>query len=291
MDADTRHQLRQNELAEALRKLVAFSDRRTTAWIVVILVIALAYAGYKLWGWRQEVRMIAVAQALTQINATDASMGDAPLAQLRQLIGENRQPGLVALARLKLAEGLEARGKDVDGAAKLPEAEAQYHEIIGMSAALPTVKAPALYRMGIICESKRDFEQARELYTTLSRDPSYKGSPFVGLAETRVQRLDELAVPVVFEPGMNPAPPPLPATQPAQPTLRPIKLIDQTGQAPPLPISRKPTQEIPAAEGPPAPTAPEPVEEGPPAPTAPEPGEGETPAQEPPAEPTEPEQP
>jgi hypothetical protein len=291
MDADTRHQLKQNELAEALRKLVAFSDRRTTAWIVVILVIALAYCVYKFWGWRQEVQLIEVAQALTKVNAADASMGDAPLAQLRQLIGENRQPGLVALARLKLAGGLEARGKDADGAAKLAEAEAQYREIIGMSDALLAVKAPALYRLGIICESKRDFEQARELYTTLSRNPSYQGSPFVGLAETRVERLDELAVPVVFEPGMNPAPPPEPAAPPAQPTMRPVTITDQTGQAPPLPVSRKPTPEIPAAEGPPAPTAPEPVAEGPPAPTAPEPSEGETPAEAPPAQPTEPEQP
>jgi predicted negative regulator of RcsB-dependent stress response len=291
MDADTRHQLKQNELAEALRNLVAFSDKRTTAWIVVLLVIALAYAGYKLWGWRQEVHLVQAAQALTKINATDASLGDAPLAQLRQLIGENRRSRLVPLARLKLAEGLDARAGEADGAAKLAEAETQYRDIINMPKALPAIKAPALYRLGIICETKRDFEQARQLYTTLSHDPSYKGSPFAGLAETRIARLDELAVPVVFEPGMNPAPPPLPTTQPARPVMRPVQITDQANQMPPLTVSHQPTPGMPAAEGPPAPSAPEPAEEGPPAPTAPEPSEGETPAEQPAAEPTEPEQP
>jgi len=288
MDADTRHQLKQNEFAEALRKLVAFSDRRTTAWIIVILVIALAYAGYKLWGWRQEVRLIEVGRSLTQISAGDASMGDAPLAQLRQLISENNQPGLLALARLKLAAGLEARAGDADGPAKLAEAEAEYSAILGMPAAPQAVRASATYRLGIISESKRDFERARELYTKLKQDPSFEGSPFVGLAEARLDQLDTLAVPIVFTPGMNPAPPPQPTMQPA---MRPITVTDQTGQAVPPPLNRQSTAAQPGEAGPPAPQGSEPAGEAPPAPVTPEASEGEATGEEPAAKPTEPEQP
>lgn len=271
MDADTRHQLKQNEFAEALSKLVDFSDKRTTAWIVVILVVALGYAGYKFWGWHQRTHMIQSAQALTLIDASDASMGDAPLAELRQLIADNSEPGLVSLARLQLAEGLEARGKGPDGAAKLAEAETQYKTILGIPNAPHSVKAAALYRLGIFHETKRDFEQAREMYTTLGRNLSYQGSPFTGLAETRLEQLDELAVPVVFKPGIKP----LPTTQPAaQPALKPI--IREVPRKLPLPISRKPAAE----------EAPTPVK-----PTKPEPANEEPPAEEPSTEPEQPEQP
>ena len=277
MDADTRHQLKQNELAEALSKLVDFSDKRTTGWLVAILVVALGYAGYKFWGWRQQARLVEAHQTLAQINSLDASMGDAPLEQLRQLIAQNSQPGLVALARLKLSEGLETRGQGADGVTRLAEAEAEYNTILNMPDAPCAAKAPALYRLGIICESKRDFEQAREAYTTLSRDPSYQGSPFVTVAEARLERLDDLAVPVVFEPGMSPVPIPEPVPEPTtQPVLRPIRITDESGQSLPLPVSQRPTPQ-PSSE-----------EQSPP---PPEPDEEEAPDEAPAAEPTEPEQP
>jgi hypothetical protein len=279
MDADTRHQLKQNELAEALSKLVSFSDKRTLAWLVVILVVALAYAGYKLWSWRQHTHLIDAQQTLAQINAIDTSLGEAPLEQLRRLIADSSQPGLLALARLRLAEGLEARGKLADGSAKLAEAEAEYNSLLRMPGAPGTIKAAALYRLGIICENKRDFAGAREMYTTLSRNPSYRGSPFVTVAEARLKQLDELAVPVAFEPGMNPAPPPAPVpASTTQPMLRPVPIIDQSGESLPLPISRAPTSQPHSAAEPAPPPAPGPDQE-------------EAPADQPAAEPTEPEQP
>ncbi len=281
MDADTRHQLKQNELAEFLGKIVDFSDKRTTGWIIAILAIALAYAGYKFWNWHQESQRIQAAQSLTQIPAGDASLGDAPLAQLRQLISENHGPGLVALAQLKLAGGLEARGKGAEGVAKLAEAETQYKNILNLSGAPDTLKAPALYRLGILYETKRDFAQAREMYETLTNEPRYVGSPFVTLATTRIEQLDDLAVPVVFVPGNKPLPetPPAPPT-PTTPTIRRVDPGNLRGGQ--LPVVRKPDE---AAEKP----AQEPEQAEQPAPTEPE---TEAPTEDPPAtEPDEPEQP
>lgn len=266
MDADTRHQLKQNELAEALGKLVDFSDKRTLGWLVAIVVVAVGWGGYRLWNWQRQASLIAAQQTLGEINAIDASMGEAPLTQLRQLIAENSQPGLVALARLKLAEGLQERAEGGDQTAKLAEAEAEYHAILNMPNAPAATRAPALYRLGIIGEDKRDFAQAREMYTTLSGDPAYAGSPLVAVAEDRLEQFDELAVPVVFKPGLNPNPTPEPTTAPTKRReMKPVKITEAPGRQ--LPV------EIPTAERPPQ-------QEQSPAPATPEPDKQETPAEE-----------
>ncbi|MFQ5805953.1 MAG: hypothetical protein ACE5I3_05840 [Phycisphaerae bacterium] len=277
MDADTRHQLKQNELAQALRQLWDLSDRRTTAWLGVILVIALAYAGYKLWGWRQRVQLIDAHRALTSVNAADASLGDAPLARLRQLIADNSEPGLVAVARLQLARGLEARGQGADGAAKLADAETQYTAILDMPDAPNIIKAPAMYRLGMLHETRRDFAQARDIYTMLSQDQRFKGSPFMDLAARRLDQLDDLAVPIQFEPGFKPLATTQPASQPAI-ILKPVDAIGDTLEGPPAPGGRKPIIRKLTGETPPAAT------------TRPAGGK-ETPPEAPPTKPSEPQQP
>jgi len=259
MDADTRHQLKQNELAQALRQLWDFSDRRTVAWLGVIVVIALAYAGYKIWGWRQQGQLITAQQTLASVNAVDASLGDAPLAQLRQLIANNTEPGLVAISRLQLAQGLEARTQGAHGPAKLSEAETEYKAVLDVAAAPNHIKAAAAYRLGILYETKRDFAKAREAYTMLSEEQRFKGSPFMELAAMRLQQLDELAIPVQFEPGVKPL-----AT--AQPSiiLKPADAIEDVPEGPPAPTHPEPASEQPAGEAPPTPTNRQPAGEAPP---------------------------
>ena len=217
MDADTRHQLKQNELAEALARIRDFSDRRTLTWLGVILLIALAYAGYKYWRWRQEAQMVSAFEALASVNAVDTSRGDAPLAQLRQLITDSSDPGLVSLSRLQLARGLESRGRTAEGAAKLAEAEAEYRAILATPEAPNLVKAAAVYRLGIMYETRRDFAKARESHTMLTADQRFAGSPFVDLAAARLELLDKLAVSIKFEPGFKPLPPAEPTSQAALP--------------------------------------------------------------------------
>lgn len=273
MDADTRHQLKQNELAEALRNLLDFRDKRTIAWLVVILAIALGYGGYKFWGWWQQVHLIQSYQTLTTVNATDASLGDAPLAKLRQLIADNTQPGLVAISRLQLAQGLEARGQGADGAAKLTTAETQYQAILQMPDAPNHIQAAATYRLGILYETMQEFGKAREAYTALSESQRFKGSPFTDLAVARLDPLDDRAVPVKFEPGVKP----LATTQPTtQPTMMPI--------FPPPELSDR-IRVLPKPASPPAATPPPPATT-----TQPATDDGATGAA-PPTEPSEPQQP
>jgi predicted negative regulator of RcsB-dependent stress response len=252
MDADTRHQLKQNEFAQALRQLWDFSDRRTLAWLIVIIVIALGYAGYKVWGWRRGAEVIGAYQTLMGVNATDASLGDAPLAQLRQLITSNSQPGLVAISRLQLARGLEARGEGFDNAPEVTEAESQYKAILGMADAPDSLKAAATFRLGLLYETKRDFAKARETYVSLSGNPAYRGSPFTDLATMRLDQLKDLAVPIKFEPGVKPLATTQPATQPATIPKATDAVGDQS-EGPPAPTDLQPRIEEPTDEGSPAP--------------------------------------
>jgi hypothetical protein len=210
MDADKRHQLRQNELAEALGRLRDFTDRRTVVWGLVILAIALGYGGYKLWKYRESRNVIASYRTLNSLNAHDVSLGEAPLTQLRQLVANSRQPALIALARLQLAQGLEARAEQADDPTRLAEAQSQYQTIVDMPDVPPHIRAAAMYRLGVLHETQRDFAQARQTYESLSRDARYEGSPFQELAVTRLEHLDDWAVPIAFRSGSKP----LPTTQP-----------------------------------------------------------------------------
>jgi predicted negative regulator of RcsB-dependent stress response len=253
MDADTRHQLKQNEFAQALRQLVDFSDRRTLAWLIVIIAVALGYGGYKFWGWRQQAAVIGAFQTLRNVNATDAGLGDAPLAQLRQLIAGNTQPALVAFSRLQLARGLEARGRDAADAPELRDAETQYKAVLDTAGAPNHVKAAAAYRLGLLYETMREFAKAREAYSSLGNNPLYRGSPFIDLAARRLDQLDELAVPVKFEPGVKPLATTQPASQPAV-IPRPGDDAGEEFMGPPVGPIRTPASVTPTGRRSPPPT-------------------------------------
>ena len=247
MDADTRHQLKQNEFAEFLGKILDLNDKRTIAWLVVILVIALGYAGYNFWNWRQNVNLSESYQKLNAIDASDPTMGDGPLNELRQLIAGTSQPGLVAMARLQLARGLEVRGLEPGNEAKLDEAAKEYTTLVNMNRAPNSLKAAAVYRLGTVKESQRDMDAARGFYKQLSEEARFVGSPFVALADSRLSLLDQLSDPVVFTPGARP----LAVTEPPADnmTIAPVEPQPNPGM---LPIAKKPKPQTPPAESTPA---------------------------------------
>jgi len=268
MDADTRHQLKQNEFAEALSHLRDFSDKRTLAWIAVIVVIALGYAGYRYLAWQHERELTDAFQTLANARpaVADPAQGDAALSRIRQFITENKDPELVAWSRLELGVALVARAEGEDAATKLDQAEQEFQAVLRMPVDAMIFKAPAMYRLGSLYETRREFDQAREMYTKLVNDTELAGSPFIELANARLGKLDELSTPVTFQPGVKPLPPPAsePASAPASgPTVRRI----------PSPFQPPPAAAVPA-------TQPAPAEEP-----------AETPTAEPPRESDEPQQP
>jgi tetratricopeptide (TPR) repeat protein len=262
MDADTRHQLKQNELAQALGKIRTLGDRQLIGWIAVLVVIAASYAGYRMYtgakvaaldgGWAQ------LANAGSVFNPLDPSDSDA---QLRAIIADQSHPTLLSSARLTLAQTL-VRAALNDTQRReilLEEAESLLRQIIDDPAAPGSLAAAATYAIGSVYESLGQFEQAKTSYADLADNARFAGSPFVSIAAERRDSVDELAkTKVVFEPG-DPPPPPkpvvplgpeLPFGPPAEPTTQASQPTSaDTGGAAPATHSQ-PTDPPPPAEQP-----------------------------------------
>ncbi len=223
MDADTRHQLKQNELAEALGKMRDLTNRETLMWIALIVLVILVYAAYRYRAYAQVSAEAAACQQLRNLTSqvADPAMGDAPLAQLRDLIANVAGSPLEGLARLQLGEGLEARAKHDGGDELFKEAAQQYEAVVKLAAAPASVRAAAAYRLGLVYESLRKFDEARSAYESVKRNPAYAGTPYPDMAAGRLEQLDDFARPVKFLPGVKPLPTTQPTTQAtSQPSIQ-----------------------------------------------------------------------
>jgi predicted negative regulator of RcsB-dependent stress response len=247
MDADKRHELKQNELAQALARLRSFgSETQTRYWLLAAVVIVVAVAGYFAWGNMRKTRAATRWMELATASSTLGTDTDAGLEQLHGLIASTSDPVLAADARIRVAAVLRDEA-DAD-----PEKYEQCHTaaIAELRPAIddPKVPAPlvatATYALAISLESLRKFDEAAAAYQTLVNKPRFAGSPLVGLAASRLSSLAELRIPVWFEPGMPP-PPPRPESRPT--TAPPPPPPTSAAGAPPLaPATTKPA-DVPAA--------------------------------------------
>ncbi len=216
MDAETRHRLQQNELAEALQtaSTIGFTDRRFLLPALAIVAIALGYLGYK---WMGAQRDKALRQAWNDL-ATTQILGvpdlSSSIAALRNLINANDNPAYAATARIRLAKALRMLGDRTGDASVYEEAAGLLNGVVERSDTPAGLQATALYVLAEVFESQRDVEQARATYTRLMDEPRYLGSPFQLLARQRVDTLADVSNVVRFEPGNRPLES-MPATQAA----------------------------------------------------------------------------
>lgn len=236
MDAEQRHELKTNELANLLLKLKDWSDKYLNSVLTIIAVAALAWAGYRFWSWRQENAVHAAWAEVSRANIRDLTAGDAPLDQLRRVAKDAPDSTVAAIARIRLAAGLMQRADEAGGEVRLSEAATELRTVIG-SAVSDSLKAAALFKLGSVSEGQRDLKAAREAYQQLVSTPQYDSLPFKTMAEDRLKTLDDLAVRVEFLPGAAPLPvPPAPASAPATaPTTQQGQMIKIEG-----PISEHP---------------------------------------------------
>jgi len=222
MDADTRHSLKQNELAEALSR-IDFHDKRLLTWLGVILLVAVVYSGVKLWGWQSRRAADADWDALADIAPAAVNLGDAPLDQLRRLADASSGPTVEAISRLRLVRGLWARAHGAPGE-WTNEAMRELEAVRNAGDVPAALRATALYMIGKVHETRREFDAAAKCYQELQTSAEFAGSPFVELADMRAENLARLREPVPFQAGIAPlvlpeAPPPTtaPASAPAAP--------------------------------------------------------------------------
>jgi tetratricopeptide (TPR) repeat protein len=201
MDADTRHSLRQNELAEALARLKEFNDRRALFLLVVVAAGVLLYAGYRLRQWQNRQHLASGWWTLVTRVDTQNPAQDEPIDRLRELLNTHEQPGLEAASRLRL--GATLRRKALLTGDK--QALGQAIEVLDASVEDPATprefRAAALYVLALAHEDRREFDEARPLYERLADSDGFAGSAFQDLAAERLESMEEYEEAVAFEPG------------------------------------------------------------------------------------------
>ncbi|MGD8454539.1 MAG: hypothetical protein PVJ57_22220 [Phycisphaerae bacterium] len=260
MDADTRHQLKTNELGEALSKLRSFSsDRQTRLWLLVIVLVLAAWGAYRYWNY---ARVASVTQAwydLEQINRKRAAGESAAstMAELKTLIDGTSNPAVRTTARIRLAATLHQQAEENPDEYDeyIKQAVAALEPVLSDTEAPPALVAAAMFALATDHESLRQYDEAQTLYEKLRDDERFVGSPFYEAADMRLETLDELRQRVTFLPGSAPppAPPPPPASQPEQP---PISVMPANAAMPlepiPEPVAKKPEENATGETQPPA---------------------------------------
>ena len=269
MDADTRHQLKQNELAEALARLRHLDDRRIRMGLLALgAVLVLVLAVYVWRASSARAREREWDQLYQNTIALLTSAGDEQLdslqAQMRALIDSASTPNLGASARVQLAVSYinEGLADPAQRPKAFEEAVALLQPLVNDQAVAPLFRAPALYALANAYESLGQFDKSKELHRQLVETADYDGSIYKQGAERLMQDANDLTTPIAFAPGEAPPPPP-PPTQPSaatspsstQPTMADVKaLTEQLGQGPDA--NAPSTNAAPPATTAPAPGAP-----------------------------------
>jgi predicted negative regulator of RcsB-dependent stress response len=265
MDADKRHDLKSNELAEALAKLRNLgSDRQTLYWLLALLIVVVAFAGYRFWSRARQAHLTTAWAKLSQYEQRLASDPDASIEGLRTLGGEAANPTLAAAARLRAAAALRERAFAQPDRQQdlLEESLATLRLVTEPPGTPPALVAAALFSMGTSYESLRQLDQAAQVYQRIVNESQFAGTPVREEAADRLASLDELRTPVAFVPGLPPPPTTQRVVTPARvfPQTQPTDTQPGLVPVPPAPASRP----APVSEPPPEPQ-PEPPPDSPPA--------------------------
>ena len=249
MDAQTRHNLKQNELAEALFSLRdAWKNPRARQWTLLILLAVLVFVAVRVWRWSSRN---AVHGGWAQLNSVlgEAKEPAEAIAGLKGMIDRGATPPQLATARLLLAHMLLEEGaKDV---AKLkPNAE----EAVDVLKLVTTADVPAQYvstasfKLATAYETLGRFDDARAAYEHLSSEPQFAGTGYVDLAKRRFETMDAVASVPQFLSGSPPPPASAPTMTEVQPSVAPeIQISPGAAPAPPDAPSTPPNEVVPAS--------------------------------------------
>lgn len=210
MDAKTRHELKQNELAEALAKLRRLDSPGTRIMLLGIVIIVVLFGAWKLWARSRDHALATGWQSLAAIDRPAAPMSPAEIRdRLRVVASDAADPTLAGYARLRLARVAfdQALSDPTQRAALLQEARAELETVKAGTATNPQLLAAVDFALAAVYESLGETDRARRCYEVLIDDAArFAGSPYLEFARERIESLDELREPVRLLPG-NPPPP------------------------------------------------------------------------------------
>jgi tetratricopeptide (TPR) repeat protein len=259
MDAEHRHELKSNELAEWIAHIPTYIKEHPNQAIGVALIL-IALITWPLFsnmrkksaGHKQSaiLSMIDMAQQaeMTALQSQQTSTTESltALAQsLKDEAAKAENPNLTALALIKQGNALRADlhlSDDVTDetiSARISEARTAYEKAMSQ-AKLPALKGLAQLGLGLCAEETGEYEKAREIYQTVAADASYEGTAAPVEAQRRLESLEDNSMTVHFAPApVEPKQVP-PTPSDAQPTTAPqVPQAETTApeQAPQAPAS------------------------------------------------------
>lgn len=208
MDAETRHALKQNELAAMLSRLRSL-DRNVIYAIIAVIVLLLLWGGWEIYQWQARRSADRAWQELAALSPYRADTGGQLVGELKTIASDQGigPRGQVASLRAASAMMQSAAGLPADAAQSLArDAREQVKGLIGNDAVPASIAAPALLLEASACETLLDIEGARKAYERLTSE-RFNGSPLQVVAMSRLDHMDLVTADVEFTPGAPPEPP------------------------------------------------------------------------------------
>lgn len=218
MDAEHRHELKTNELADFLGHLPDFFRKYSNQIIGIILILVALIVVPMYTRMRKQTSLADEAATISKIQmardslarvAQDATSANPalPLAAETEDLDEAAQTtkngNLAALALLKEAELLRAElhlRPDVTAdmiSANLSKARTACEQALE-KAQTPTLKGLAELGLGLCDEEAGEYDKARAIYETLIAKPEYEGTAVIEQAKRRLASLEDNSAPVTF---------------------------------------------------------------------------------------------
>lgn len=223
MDADRRHELKDNDLAVALGQTRDFLDRHGKEIGIAALVILGIMAAVTFAMRSRAAAVEDVWRRRGELKFDDIDAGKKSLDSLESLAKEHSDPTFVMSAILDQGQKALrlAQMATVPPDKELNErARKSFTELKSRFGSNPVALGAAL--LGLATVAENDFvldgdlkhkEEAKGLLDQVVKETKLNGMPYQGTALDRLKTLDQIFVKVVVAPA--PPPPPAPATDPA----------------------------------------------------------------------------
>jgi len=218
MDAEHRHELKTNELADFLGHLPDFIRKYSNQIIGVILILIALVVIPLYTRMRKQAALAEEAAVITKIQMARESLNAAAMGaedtnpaaalttasdDLNQAAQTTDHADLAALALLEESELLRAKlhvQSDVtpDTISEILSKARTACEQAFEKAQSPTLKGLAELGLGLCAEEAGEYDKAREIYTKITAAPQYVGTSVIEQAQRRMDALDENSRKVTF---------------------------------------------------------------------------------------------
>jgi predicted negative regulator of RcsB-dependent stress response len=213
VDAEHRHELKENDLAESLRNFSTFWQNWGNSLLMAVLVGLLALLAYQFFTNRA---------ARAHEDSWSALVQETSPAGLRAIAETNSDPAVQALARLQAAELLllkiaePASATQPSTAGQIEEAQSLLKTVADQPGLSPVYRLNALLGLAAVAEDQGQWDEAAQIYQQISQESGSRFAAIASRADQRRQLLDQLAQPVAFAASTQPADPrPAAAAEPA----------------------------------------------------------------------------